>query len=130
MGNIPSDKSFLKQHFDAVETVAEIPATYVLARFCLLLPATALDNKQSLPWAYRVSGGNGIRIAIVVGILPWLLDWLVSESATDGTSILLNLVYYLATLISMVIEISLLSLAYKELVGNKSVQDGDYLAGS
>jgi len=123
LGNIPSDKSFLKEHFNAVEAVAEIPATYVLARFCLLLPAAALDNRQSFPWAYRISSENGTRIAIVVGVLPWLLDWLVYEATMDGTSLLLNLVYYLVTLVAMVIEISLLSLSYKELVGTTLEQD-------
>jgi len=115
LGNIATFKSFLKEHFDIVQTVAKVPATYLFARFCLLLPAAALDHRQTLKWAYGVSQGNGIRIAIAIGVLPWGLDWLVSTAMVDKPSLLLNLVYYFMSIVIMVIEISALSITYKEL---------------
>jgi len=116
-GLIFPGETFLKEHFNTIESLAEIPATYLLARLCLVLPATALDNKQSFRWAYEISSGNGIRIALTIGLLPWLLDWLVSEVIPEGSSLALSLVYYLVTLVVMVVEISALSLSYKELAG-------------
>jgi len=121
-GFVSPGEAFLKDHSSTIESLAEIPVTYLLARLCLVLPATALDNKQGFRWAYENSSGNGIRIAIAIGLLPWLLDWLVSQVLPEGPSLALSLVYYLVTLVVMVVEISALSLSYKELVGIPSQQ--------
>ncbi len=92
------------------------PALYVFSRLSLVLPATAIDHKPSLKWSWKVSKGNGWRLFVTVGTLPWFLAIFVSyfhrERATDLEYILLIAVSVLV----VVFEVAALSLSYKDLV--------------
>lgn len=47
-----------------------IPITYLAARWSLLFPSIAVDNRKDLSWAWTVSSGNGFQLFILIGILP------------------------------------------------------------
>lgn len=91
------------------------PATYLLARLSLILPATALDRTEKLSWAWKASAGNGLQLAVLVGLLPWasgLFNYLFIGTNPDIiTIVVVNIVNY----VLMTIEIIALSLAYREL---------------
>jgi hypothetical protein len=44
--------------------------SYFAARTSLLLPATALDRRQSLVWAWTISKPYAMRLAFLVGVIP------------------------------------------------------------
>ncbi len=44
--------------------------SYFAARTSLLLPATALDHRQNLGWAWTISKSHTIRLAFLVGVIP------------------------------------------------------------
>ena len=50
-----------------------IPGVYVVARFSILLPATAVDQRHDLTWAWETTERNGWRLVLVVGTLPFVL---------------------------------------------------------
>ena len=54
--------------------------SYVLARFLLVFPATAVDLDPSLFRAWRLSHGNGWRLALVAVALPYALHGIVGEA--------------------------------------------------
>ncbi len=92
-----------------------IPAAYLTARLSLILPATALDQKSDISWAWQLSHGNGWRLAVVVCGLPWLFKVLHGFVYPDEPTVVhvtLNLVIVYMLLI---IEIALLSFSYKEI---------------
>jgi hypothetical protein len=104
---------------------AGIPAIYLLARMSLVFPATALDSQSSLTWAWNKSRGNGIRIAIIVGLIPWMsavLEYLLTK-LIPGTiaAIVSNILNY----VLIMIEITALSLAYRELVQQGNIAHND-----
>lgn len=92
-----------------------LPATYLLGRLSLIFPATALDNQQRLAWAWSISKSNGLRLAVIVGLLPWisgLLNYLLHQQNPSLAALLAgNIVNY----IFLTIEITALSLAYREI---------------
>lgn len=104
---------------------AGIPAIYLLARMSLVFPATALDLQSSLGWSWNISRGNGIRIAIIVGLIPWMsavLEYLLTKLIPGMiAAIVSNVLNY----VLIAIEITALSLAYRELVqlGNTAPND-------
>jgi hypothetical protein len=105
--------------------LAGIPAIYLLGRMSLVFPATAVDAQTGLAWAWNKSRGNGIRLAIIVGLIPWIsaaLEYYLTR-IIDGTiaSVISSLVNYLL----IVIEITALSLAYRELVQQKPASTTD-----
>ena len=103
-------------NFYYVQLLFAVPATYVLARLCLVFPATAIDRRLGLRWSWRSTRGNGWRIVIVIAIYPWVLSaviWLVSrEEAIVIERVLTALMYYAA----LVFEVVALSLTYKALI--------------
>jgi hypothetical protein len=63
-----------------------LPAMYCFSRLSLVLPATAIDRKMNLKEAWRLSEGNGWRLVVIVGVLPWMFSYLLGgifrENAT------------------------------------------------
>lgn len=95
-----------------------LPMLYVLGRCIFVLPATAIDLTPTLASAWRQSRGNGWRLAIVLGVLPFLhtIEWIT-------TMILFGDSHWLIWEIAMVpiyytvvgIEVTGLSLSYRHL---------------
>jgi hypothetical protein len=94
--------------------IAYLIQVYMLARLGLILPAIAVDKSPSLKWAWQVSRGNGLRLMLMLGLLPWLLQ-LPSYFFPEDVGIWGRAVYYLMWWLLLPIEITILSLSYKEL---------------
>ncbi|HEX7028696.1 MAG TPA: hypothetical protein VF268_15750 [Gammaproteobacteria bacterium] len=88
---------------------------FVLSRFGLILPATAVDERPTLKWAWRTSRGNTLRLMVVLGFLPWLV-YLPSEFLPEDPGVTGYGLYVLTWWLLLPIEITVLSLSYKELV--------------
>ena len=89
-------------------------AWYLFARVSLILPAIALDHPFNLVRAWRQSAGSGLRLFVIVCILPWALSsslWSLYPSG-DDVPVLSALIQGLTTLL-LVCEISALSLCYR-----------------
>jgi hypothetical protein len=101
--------------FGWLETAARMPALYVFARLSPLFPATAVDRKVDLKWAWRLTRGNGLRLMLIVGFLPWALSYvpplLYRSEATALETILLTV----AGIALFAVEIAALSISYREL---------------
>ncbi len=50
--------------------------SYLLAPYCLVLPATAVDLKPSLAWSSEQTNGNELRLALLFGGLPFIFGFL------------------------------------------------------
>ena len=105
--------------FPWVMGLANMILLYAAARLSLVLPSSAISiHGKSLAWSWRLSSGNGWRLALLVGFLPFMTDLAVDLIPTDD-SIIFTLVYAVAWLLVGVIEVGLLSLSYKFLVSNE-----------
>ena len=93
--------------------IFSIPATYILARLCLVFPATAIDMKYGLSWSWAQTRGNGWRIVVIVGLYPWLIStmiWLVSrEDPMLIEQAFIAFLYY----VGLALEVFALSLTYR-----------------
>lgn len=87
---------------------------YLFARFGLVLPATALDKKLDLAWAWQRSRGNSLRLFLVVGLIPYSLTYLVGLMDVGAGSVA-SIFYTVLGFILLVIEIAALSLSYQAL---------------
>lgn len=92
-----------------------IPGAYICARFSMLLPATALDRKPKLAWAWALTKGNGLKLAVLLWIMPFVLSYLYSGWKTDTPLPYLALNIVLSGLTAF--EVALLSVAFKNLGG-------------
>lgn len=103
--------------FRWVEYAAKVGAYYVFARICPVFPATAVDRKANLRWAWHQTRGNGWRLFVVVGVLPWLLTFLFDavyefrDNPTPPEILLLSI----AGTALFTFEVAALSMAYREL---------------
>lgn len=96
-------------------TLATLPGAYVFVRLAFLLPATAVDQKRNLRWAWELSKGNGWRLVSLLWLLPMFIsliapDW---ESRNPACFVAGELAYGVVT----VLEIAFLSVAFKSLGG-------------
>ena len=98
-----------------IQFAVRIPVIYLFARFSLIYPATAIDRKVNLKWAWRQTKGNGWRLAFVITFLPWALsrgvNLLYREQATAAEILILVAI----GCVLMVIDVAALSLSYREL---------------
>lgn len=92
-----------------------MPAAYICARFSLLLPAIALDRKSNLAWAWALTKGNGLKLATLLWVLPFVFSLLYSGWQTESPVMYLALNLVLSTLTAF--EVALLSVAFKALDG-------------
>jgi len=90
---------------------------YFFCRWGILLPATAVNKKYDLRWAWRKSKGNEWRLFILVGLLPQAIYFLPGHFLDKESPILLIVLIMLLTVTLAVVEISTLSLSYKALIG-------------
>ncbi len=90
-----------------------VPGVYLLARVCLVLPATAVDSHLTLRSSWQLTQHNGWRLVVVISIYPWclsmLLRWVSRHNATLGEQVAVGMLHYLA----MALAVFALSIAYK-----------------
>lgn len=108
---------------DWIKQIASIPALYVLARLSLAFPATAIDKRSSLRWSWIRTQGNGWRIFVVVGLLPWLTSMLLGFMWREEATVLEQVVLSIATFVLLSIEIIALSFTYKELAKHYAIHE-------
>ncbi len=99
--------------------LALVPAYYVFARLSVVLPATAVDRRIGLKWAWRSTKRNGWRLVVVVGVLPWLISEFVNLTYRSNPTIIETIVFSAFAYALTVVEIAALSLSYRELTTNE-----------
>lgn len=92
-----------------------LPATYILGRLSLIFPAAALDVQHRLSWAWSISKVNGLRLMVIVGLLPWLSGVLNYIILRQDPSLIILLAGNIVNYLFLTVEISALSLAYREI---------------
>lgn len=95
--------------------VSAIPAFYIFGRLCVIFPATALDRAATLRWAWNTTRKNGLRVLLVVGALPWVISWMVDLVYRDEATIVEAIVMTLVGTALFAVEVSAVSLSYREL---------------
>ena len=100
--------------------LAYIPILYVFSRLSVLYPAIALDQGINARWAWQSTARNGWRLTLIVGVLPWILFYLVNlllrESATFVEHIIIKFIGFFL----LAVEVVALSFSYKHLVGSEA----------
>jgi hypothetical protein len=94
---------------------ASILALWPVARLSPIFPAIAVDHPADPITAWQTSRGNGWKLVIVVGALPWALQWIAYALYRDGASEVEFAVLLVLVAIFTIIEIAALSLSYWEL---------------
>jgi hypothetical protein len=100
--------------------VAKLPALYVFARLCLVFPATAVDKRVNLKWAWRLSEGNGWRLVLIVAVLPWILTQLVNLLYRGNASTIETIILTFVGCALFAVEVAALSLSYRELTSDET----------
>lgn len=101
--------------WQAVELMAALPAAYVLGRSILVLPAVALGQEATLGSAWRLSRGNGWRLAVVVGLLPYLLNTADNWLYTSNIAPWMSSFFTPLSVLLVIVEVVAMSLCYREL---------------
>jgi hypothetical protein len=95
--------------------IMQAPALYLLARWSTMLPAIALGHEWSPRTAWQQTRGNGWRLALVVFLIPWLLDAAVDWAYDySGSAMLVGLIA-IARAAFLALGVIALSLSYREL---------------
>ena len=95
-----------------------LPLMYMVGRFSLIFPATAVDLNASLKWSWSATRDNGLNILFVVGLLPWLLYIILSFVQRDNSTIVEQTIIALLTYMITAISVFALSLTYSALQKN------------
>ncbi len=99
---------------------AAVPLYYVASRLSLVLPSSAIDiHGKSFRWSWGISSGNGWRLTLLIGFIPFFANFLFGL-LPDFDSIIFKLFQGALWLVVGVVQIGLLSLSYKFLVSNES----------
>jgi hypothetical protein len=93
-----------------------LPGAYLCARLSMLLPATAVDKRQDMGWAWALTKGNGWRLVALLWLLPFAYAYLMPEWDTVETPIIYLLAHIVVSA-TTAFEVTLLSAAFKILGG-------------
>lgn len=99
-----------------------LPLTYLVGRFSLIFPATALDLEGSLKWSWNATRNNGINILCIIGLFPWFMYILLSLVSRDSPTIIEQAIIALLMYFVSAIGIFALSLTYRALQINAQKQ--------
>jgi hypothetical protein len=105
----------LQDWFDWVKFVVSVPALYVTARLSMLFPATAVDRRPTLRWAWERSMRNGWRLVVIVGVLPWALSQALALAWRGEATGLEWFLFLVGGSAVFLFEIAAISLSYREL---------------
>ena len=110
--------------FEIILTISFIPISYIISRFSLIFPDTAVGNNRTLLWAWNISSGYSFKLFILIGVLPLTTEYMFEliENFVDTTYIL-SFIKSALWLMVMVIEICFLSLSYKWIVSKQDKSD-------
>ncbi len=81
-----------------------------------MFPAVAVSKQVSLKWAWNLSKGNGWRLAILVGVLPWLISHALDLLYRDNGTVIETMLLAFLGFPFIAVETSAISLAYRELI--------------
>lgn len=95
--------------------IAALPAAFLFVRLSVLLPATAVDQRRTIAWAWALTEGNGWRLVLVLCLVPMLLATLMPVFEVSSLLGWVTLGLLLAVLTAF--EIAILSVAFKSLGG-------------
>lgn len=90
-------------------------ATYIPARWSLVLPLVALGRSEGASWSWRFTRGNGWRIALLVYILPWTFHLTMAKQVGPSSPLVLQIATTIAFTLIVLIEVALLSFTFKAL---------------
>ncbi|MBH0176979.1 MAG: hypothetical protein HP491_03745 [Nitrospira sp.] len=107
---------------DWIVFVVKVPVLYVFARFCIVFPATAVDRKVDLKWAWRLTANNGWRLVVLVGALPWVISQALGLLYRDEASFVEAIVLACVSSVLFAVEIAAISLSYRELTQTEGSQ--------
>jgi len=92
-----------------------LPAIYIFSRLSLVLPAAATDDgAPTFAGAWDLSQGNGVRLTVAVGVLPFLLDGLLGL-LPPLDSLVFEVLFTFVWLYILIVEVAALSMSYREL---------------
>jgi len=103
------------------------PGSYIFARLAVLLPATAIDERHDMKWAWETTSNNGWRLVVVVALLPWLLAS-AFDVFTIGESLLVKFILHTVAYALMAIEIAVLSVSFRFLAPTPSAEIPAHIA--
>ena len=120
-----SDKEMVKEIIPIINYASMTLAIYFLARCSLVFPATAIDRSVGLKWSWRLSAGNGWRLVIIAGALPWVLATFILAFQRDIASFWELVALAFVSYLLGIFEIAGLSLAFKELSNKEDVNQSE-----
>ncbi|MFT6094588.1 MAG: hypothetical protein ACJA2Q_002493 [Pseudohongiellaceae bacterium] len=121
-GNFPSELTGLG--IQPLILIIAFPGFYIVSRYSIILPATALDEIRSARWAWRMSSGNGWRLVALIAFTPIIFNSLLNRLLNlIGEFLIVNLFYASTLTVLTVFEVCLISLSYAWLVTNNNAED-------
>ncbi len=98
-----------------IGAVASLVGFVILGRVSLLLPMVAVGKNFDILETWLETEGNGWRMAVLVGVLPWLMLQFTNLLYRDGFSRLEQALIVTLGALTIIVEVVALSFAYREL---------------
>jgi hypothetical protein len=95
--------------------VMKLIYAYIFARLSVMLPAIATDRTLSFQQAVKLTIGNGWRLLVIVSVLPWAIQTILSSLIREHYSMVEYMLWLIITCALLTVEIAARSLSYREL---------------
>jgi hypothetical protein len=87
----------------------------LMSKLGLIFPAISIGSRHDLSYILHISKDNSLKLFVVVGLLPLIFSYSLSNLNNLGGSIYYELYVSIFSIIALVIEASLLSISFKNL---------------
>jgi hypothetical protein len=85
----------------------------------MVLPAAAIDRRPSVKWSWNLTRGNGWKLAVIVGVLPWVIKEALALLFREEATFIETLLLATAAVALIAVEVAAVSLSYRELAAKE-----------
>lgn len=102
-------------YFEGAQLAFMAATSYVFGRLCMVFPAIAVDRRPSVKWSWALTRGNGWKLAVIVGVLPWAIKEGLALLFREEASFVETLAIAAAAVALIAVEVAAVSLSYRAL---------------
>jgi hypothetical protein len=107
------------EQFRGAQVAFMAATSYMFGRLCMVFPAAAIDHRPSVKWSWDLTRGNGWKLAVIVGVLPWVIKEGLSLLFRQEASFVETLIIAAAAVALIAVEVAAVSLSYRALTARE-----------
>ncbi|MEM7027045.1 MAG: hypothetical protein AAF410_02335, partial [Pseudomonadota bacterium] len=108
--------TFIIQNINWIEIIATLLTLYFTSRMSFVFPSIAIDGNPSIKWSWKLTNNNGLRVFVLIALLPLLFTEIIEFFYRDQPSTIEIIIFHIFSYLALSIEVAFLSITFKHFI--------------